>query len=309
MTAASTPRNAHGSHLAGLDLVPHSSLYRGRFGRLFRSLPAHEPIDELLKALADKMIDTREAAKPSGWSGGAPPDDGGDHPDLPAIYTYLGQFLDHDTTFDTTSSLQRRNDPEALHNFRTPRLDLDSVYAGGPDRTPYLYDNEDPDKLLLDPVDGVDGAFDLPRNRQQRALIGDPRNDVHVIIAQLHRAFIQLHNHFVDQVREEGLSSDAVFAEAQRRTSWHYQWVILTDYLPRIVGQDIVTTILPDPSPTADSVIRRVPDLWFYNPKQQAFIPVEFSVAAFRIGHSMIRPDYVLRDGADALPILSHDLE
>lgn len=298
--ASATP---HGTELAGLDLVPRSTLYQGRFGRLFRSLPPHCPPDELLAGLAEKMVDVRPGAKPSGgWSGSTPTDDGGDNPAIPALYTYLGQFLDHDITFDTTSSLERRNDPNALHNFRTPRLDLDSVYGGGPDRSPYLYDTADPDKLLLDEVEG---GLDLPRNSQGRALLGDPRNDVHLIIAQLHRAFIGLHNRFVDEVRADGATpTDGVFREAQRRTSWHYQWVILHDYLPRIVGQETIDAIL-SPRTLGETPRPVRPQLGFYRPKNQAFMPVEFSVAVFRIGHSMLRAEYVIRDGQPPLPILA----
>lgn len=302
-----TAPTPHGTHIHGLELVPRSTLYQGRFGRMFRNLPPHVPPSGLVDQLAEAMIDKRPGAKPGGaWDGSAPEDDGGDNPRVPAIYTYLGQFLDHDVTFDTTSSLQRRNDPNALHNFRTPRLDLDSVYGGGPDRTPYLYDVGDPDKLLLEEVDG---GFDLPRNSQDRALIGDPRNDVHSIIAQLHRVFIRLHNHFVDTVRSEGsLPPGQVFEEAQRRTSWHYQWIILHDYLPRIVGQEMVDGILAKPV-IGEQASAPSPDLRFYHPKNQAFMPVEFSVAIFRMGHSMIRPEYLIRDGADPLPILAPNPE
>ena len=292
---------AHGSNEPGLDAVPHSTLYKGRFGRMFRNLPPHVPDPDLLSKLAETMVDTRPGAKPGGsWKNNRPTGDDGDHPDLPAIHTYFAQFLDHDITFDLTSSLQRRTDPDALHNFRTPRLDLDSLYGGGPERTPYLYDSDDRGKLLLDTVDG---GRDLPRNSQGRALIGDPRNDVHVIIAQLHRAFAQLHNHFVDQTRQDPTVTDA-FAEAQRLTSWHYQWIVLNDFLPRIVGE-VATSLLPTPTRHATDATRPSPDLAFFNPKRQAFMPVEFSVGAYRFGHSMVRAEYVIRDGADPLPILA----
>jgi hypothetical protein len=107
-----------------------------------------------------------------------------DNQNLPAAYTYLGQFVDHDITFDPTSLQQQVNDPDALTDFRTPRYDLDSLYGRGPDDSPYLYEWTDPRfrgiKLLAgrNPDADVDGTpltrQDLPRNEQGRALIGDP---------------------------------------------------------------------------------------------------------------------------------------
>jgi hypothetical protein len=155
-----------------------------------------------------------------------------DNPNIPAGFTYLGQFVDHDITFDPNSSLQRMNDPEALVNFRTPRFDLDCVYGRGPAETPYLYDQADPDgvKLLVgrvidDQGERLEDQHDLPRNDfrdpvslQQRALIGDPRNDENTFVSQLHLLFIKFHNRIVDKVREERprLKGDNLFKEVQR---------------------------------------------------------------------------------------------
>src|SRR5207344_965639 len=110
-----------------------------------------------------------------------PPKDGKDDEEsgIPALYTYLGQFIDHDLTFDPASSLQKQDDPDALTDFRTPAFDLDNVYGRGPDDQPYLYDGNNR-FLLGNPLTGGNpGAFDLARNNATpaRALIGDPRND------------------------------------------------------------------------------------------------------------------------------------
>src|SRR5213079_2810653 len=111
---------------------------------------------------------------------------------IPALYTYLGQFIDHDITFDPASSLQKQNDPDALTDFRTPAFDLDNVYGRGPSDQPYLYD-DGPTFLLGDKIGGGGdpNARDLPRNNATpaRALIGDPRNDENTIISQLQGLF------------------------------------------------------------------------------------------------------------------------
>src|ERR687887_1557182 len=111
----------------GQGAVPRSALFEGRFGRTFRTLPAPRPDREALIALGKAM------SEPS--SGPA----ARDNPDIPAGYTYLGQFVDHDITFDPVSSLQKQNDPDALRDFRTPRFDLDSLYGDGPADSPFLY--------------------------------------------------------------------------------------------------------------------------------------------------------------------------
>ena len=84
----------------------------------------------------------------------------------------------------------------------------------------------------------------MPRNAEGVALIGDPRNDVHVIVSQLHVAMIRVHNRLVQQVRERGVAGSEVFETARRETIWHYQWVIVNDFLPRLVGTDLVDSVL-----------------------------------------------------------------
>ena len=121
-----------------------------------------------------------------------------DNPTIPAGYTYLGQFVDHDLTFDTASSLDRQNDPDALTNFRSPRFDLDCIYGRGPVDDPFLYDKAaGGEKLLIGRHDDED---DLPRNTQDTALIGDPRNDENTFVSQLQLTMLKFHNKVVDLV-------------------------------------------------------------------------------------------------------------
>src|SRR5215831_5653427 len=152
------PRPRPHGIVRGSNLSRSSVLFDGPFGRMFRALPPAEFGDddqktlEALKALAAAM--TADAEEPKN---GPDPEEGG----IPAAYTYLGQFIDHDLTFDPASSLQRQNDPDALVDYRTPRFDLDNVYGRGPDDQPYLY--EDGRRFILGT--SLTGAAANPRAR------------------------------------------------------------------------------------------------------------------------------------------------
>jgi hypothetical protein len=286
------PSRPHGIGIRGLNLGAASKLFRGPFGRMFRALaPADYGVSDeagqaALAQLGAAMMSDRDDPKdgPDGEEGG-----------IPAAYTYLGQFIDHDLTFDPASSLQRQNDPDALVDFRTPRFDLDSVYGRGPNDQPYLY--EDGRRLLLgEPLTGTAlgsplQAHDLPRSgaTQARAIIGDPRNDENVIVSQLQGLFLRFHNKLADTHPE--LS----FEQVQREVRFHYQWLVLHDFLPRIVSHDVLEQVLPHRGGK--------PDLQFYDFHNEPFMPLEFSVAAYRFGHSMIRPGYRLNDVIAPLPI------
>ncbi|WP_414901306.1 peroxidase family protein [Sphingomonas flavalba] len=205
-----------------------------------------------------------------------------DNPTLSAGFTFLGQFLDHDITADPTSSLERQSDPEQIANFRTPSLGLDNVYGAGPGGSPHLYDQGAGQgiKFLLEPT-GIPDRNDVPRNSQRVALIGDPRDDENLIISQLQVAFLQFHNAAVDYVRTKiklTVPGD-VFAEAQRIVRWHYQWMVIHEFLKKTCGAAVVDDIMQN-------------GRTFYKWHNEPFIPVEFSVAAYRFGHSQIRPSY-----------------
>jgi hypothetical protein len=263
---------------------------------MFGDLPPFAPHDATLKALADTMGPYPPAPPmpmppPVTAAATLPGVQPGDNPDVPSGYTYLGQFVDHDITFDPTSVLERRNDPNAVVDYRTPRFDLDLIYGSGPEDQPFLYDQDDPFKLLVGHnVDPAQEPDDLPRNPQGRALLGDPRNDVHVIISQLTLALLRFHNAVVDHLRSGSLPETELFAEAQRLTRWHYQWVVMEDYLPRIVGTDVLRRVLVvDPKGKGRHAALR-----HFTWKNEPFMPVEFSAAAYRFGHSQVRATYVL---------------
>lgn len=203
-----------------------------------------------------------------------------DNPRIPAGWPIYGQFIAHDITADR-SLLQHHASLRRIVNFRTPRLDLECLYGAGPTGNPYLYDLHDPDMFLLG-VNDAGRPDDLPRNSQGVALIGDPRNDVHLPISQLHVAYLKFHNAVVGWLRDRGVSPADVFSEAQRLTRWHHQWIALHEFLPLSVGEEL-----------AEQTLRDGPR--YYHPHEGgAYIPIEFSDAAYRFGHSQVRSRYRL---------------
>jgi hypothetical protein len=283
-------------------------------GTLAGAYPAHHLPDAdpaavvaALQALGGAMVeDPPHAAEPMEPAGNST---------IPPVYTYWGQFIDHDVTANTDrdsviSDITRPDlaplDPEFvtanLRNLRRPALDLDSLYGDGPTldgRTPTaaaaFYDgirfklgtvateSNLPDRPIrgsrIPPEDDL--ARDLPRVNRV-AQIGDGRNDENLVIAQLHVAFLRFHNAVVDWVEanEPGCGGPAeVFARAQQLTRWHYQWLVVHDYLK--------TVALPG---LADDVLLGGNRL--YEPYGEPFMPLEFSVAAYRFGHSMVRDVY-----------------
>ena|SRR5215469_7327742 len=286
----------HGKPLRGLMSTAKSPNFEGRFGRLFRSLPAG--------AYGKTDNDSRNALLQLGelmTSSFDPPKDGfdGEESGIPALYTYFGQFVDHDITFDPMTTLIKHSDPDALTDFRTPALDLDNVYGRGPGDQPYLYDNHGLKFFLGDSLDN--GAPDLPRNKANpaRALIGDPRNDENSIVSQFQALMLRFHNRVVDD--NPGLDLPAL----QQIVRWHYQWVVLHDFLPKIIKASVLEALMINGKYDQKK-------LEFFHWKNEPFMPVEFSVAAYRLGHSMIRPGYRLNDDEKTLlpifPVPSHGL-
>jgi hypothetical protein len=234
----------------------------GRYGRMF-DLPALDADETLLHRLGS----TGGFCDGGDCEGDAQPEAG---------WPFFGQFIAHNLTADR-SPLRAHGDLAALRNMRSPRANLESLYGGGPVGSPYLYSRDDPTRLL-------ENGGDLPRNEEGIALIGDPRNDVHAFVSQMHVRFIEAHNLLVDRLREDGVGEGELFEEARRALCWHYQWVIVDEYLPLLAGGDLV-----------DEVLASGPR--FYRPDDVPFIPVEFADAAFRYGHSQICQLYQLQPG------------
>ncbi|HEX5201917.1 MAG TPA: peroxidase family protein [Actinoplanes sp.] len=274
---------SHGSHLAARDhcLSPVRSVDRptgaARYGRMFPHLAPLGADPQLLIRAGDTGGICDAAAVLDSL---AP---GGDDATEAAGWPFFGQLVAHDITADR-SAIDGGTDPAALRNARAPKLDLEILYSDGPVGSPFLYDVGDPAKFLL----GPDGG-DVPRNQQGTALIGDPRNDVHLFSLSLHVALLRAHNEIVDRLRADGVPPARVFDRARNVLTWHYQWVVVHDFLPRLVGGDLVGDVL-------DAGGR-----WFA--PADAFIPLEFADAAYRYGHGQIRHSYRLVAGGPSFAL------
>ncbi len=290
------------------DIIPFTSRYydQGKFGRLFPSLPSFAPnTTKVRDALIDMgkkggIMDAKDDLTQDPIDLVAKAEFQTNNPNSPVIsagMTFLGQFIDHDITFDPTSSLERQADPEFIANFRTPGLGLDNVYGSGPGVSPYLYDQSDGQgiKALLEPIGskGMKNAdkYDVPRNTQNTALIGDPRNDENLIVNQIQVLFLRFHNVMVDALRIKypSKSPSIIFNEAQELVRWHYQYIVLHEFLPQLCGEEVIKDIMDNGRK-------------FYGWHNEPFIPVEFSVAAYRYGHSQIRPSYRANFGISDKP-------
>jgi Animal haem peroxidase len=306
------------------------------FGYLFQDiakdpashLPADNPAKVVadLKALGKAMID-------------APPVVPEGNSIIPPLYTYWGQFIDHDLTANTdrNSDVSDITRPdlkplapaavvENLRNLRQPALNLDSVYGDGPSvvhqrsNDAGFYDGLRFRLGTVTVAAGIPGdrippvedlTRDLPRvgelkaagvinddiftdeqkkdpNFLTRAFIGDARNDENLVIAQLHVSFLRFHNHVLDAIKADphrfglsGLRHEAVvFEKARQLTRWHYQWLVVNDWLKTMTAAGVV-----------DQVLLGRPK--HYKPRDnELYMPLEYSVAGFRFGHSMVRDAY-----------------
>ena len=224
--------------------------------------------------------------------------------DLAAGYTFLGQFIDHDMSFD---NLRRElpvegeiQDPAKLLSNRSPKLDLDSLYGYYPNAE----DGQKFDRRLYEkdgvrmkigctsllPSRGITKTFpfDLPRDNQI-AVIGDSRNDSNLGVAQTHLAFLKFHNAVVKLLSTENQElaeqPEELFKQAREMVTRHYQWIILHDFLPEIIDKTILKSVIESAQNGGSGPV------WLAD-NERPFMPVEFSGAAFRLGHSLLQDEY-----------------
>ncbi len=285
------------------------------FSRMFPGLPPYAPATDEARELAKKLgvkggvIDALDLLTDPKESIVNPGPNNPDNPNMTAGVTFFGQFLDHDLTLALKAPLTEPTLPRRTTNFRTAEFDLDSVYGDGPDGSPELYDSSSGDiKFRIEAIPGSEqvsrkGAtrYDLPRDHNNNAIIADSRNDENLVISQFHLAMLKFHNAVVDRLRadpaQQHRSARDIFREARRQVTWHYQWIIVNEFLPMTIGQDRTDEILRN-GPLFYRVHDRTQDSRFRSPRREPLIPVEFAVGAYRFGHSQVRPSYRLNFGA-----------
>lgn len=257
-----------------------------RFGRMFGPSKAPPMILKQTSSvtLGDHMTSRSESERPD--------------TDVPAGYTYLGQFIDHDITMDSTKEAVEgddagtdtieRTDDDKLDQTRSPSLDLDSLYGtlSGVNSSfvsGFRFNIGATSNSPGTAASGKSIPSDLPR-RGKIAVIGDDRNDENLAVAQTHLMFLHFHNAVAETLSEAkpGSAPATILAEARDLVTRHYQHIVLHDYLPRILDRDVYQDIIVDGN-------RKVLS---QGPSETAFMPLEFSVAAFRLGHSQVREEY-----------------
>lgn len=272
---------AHGQASRGLIHARRGR--QGRFGFMFPELaPATFPEDLLLELASQ--------TPPLGMRDPAPGNGAFDNRQIPAGFTFLSQFVDHDLTLDKTPLSQQEADPEVTRNFRQAQLNLDSVYDAAP---------RIGQKLRLQ-LPNPNGVVDVPRQADGTAILGDPRNDENLNLLPIHLGLMRFHNALVDR----GLTFDV----AREQTRFHYQWILVTEWLPLLVGQAVVAEVFDIKVGKQSHAMTR-----FYKPGNplNPMMPVEFAVAAFRMGHSMVRNNYNIQRGrrlAILQPVLANPL-
>jgi hypothetical protein len=265
--------SALGHELPEASAPTHAEL---PFKRRFPHLSAHRPPDELLEHLGKP--DGPMSERKSLWA-----DDSYDSPNLEAGYTFFAQFLFHDLTYELVRRLSTERSPHTVQGGPSS-LRLHTLYGPGPEMAPHLYAFYDKGYFsgrLLDAPAGT--KQDPPRNRQGQALIADPRNDENVVLSQLHLGLIRFHNAVVEHLASGGDSGTTLFNEAQRQVRWHYQWAIVNDFLPRLVGRAQVEAALERPAS---------------GPAPTDGLSLEVAHGVLRYIYSQVRLQYQLNDDA-----------
>ena len=315
LPGAGPAAQASGAGVSTVGRPPGAPADSALFGRIFPQLPPFAAATDTVRAallevgMPGGIMDARDdlAAGPKALIldptvNGNPTstDPYGTNPDNPTMTagsTFVGQFTDHDITFDQTSHLGQTANPLTSPNTRTPALDLDSVFGGGPAVRPDLYvPNRDGSVGPALKIGSGGVHEDVPRvangDGSYSALLGDPRDDENVIVAGLHSAHILFYNRVLSDLRNFSLRAFPAAREAdlehsyvqyliaRQITLWHYQWLLVNEHLPQIAGQEVVSDVLARGSQ------------YYRPPRGDAFMPIEFGAAAYRFGHSMVRPSY-----------------
>jgi hypothetical protein len=255
---------------------PHGSIPAHAYKRLFPNLPVCNP-DRLNNDILANIMRDDAVRIPAG---------------LGALYaglTYLGQFIDHDLTFEDKSNLNNPGvvDINTLVNESTSWFDLDNVYGAN---NQFLNAQG-----LFDIAVNSVGEEDLPRGPDGRAIIADPRDEENLIVAQLQLAFLKFHNKVFNELQLANPTwlLPQLVTQAKRMVQWHYQHIVINDFLADLCGKYFARLFDAQGNPIIHPAIKDV----------GASIPIEFAGAAYRFGHSMVRNGYYLNKDFDLFPI------
>ncbi len=308
------------STLQSVSIDPNVAALRqatNTFTRMFRNLPPFAPQTDSVRTAMKQLgavggvLDAKDVltdpiksiTDPANFSPNNP-----DNPNMTAGVTFFGQFLDHDITLDKNSPLNQVSSPSRTVNFRTAAFDLDSVYGNGPAGSPELYQTINGRiKFKVERIPGAEAVsrngaprYDLPRAADGTAIVAEARNDENAILSQFQVAMLRFHNavtdHLAAQPGNANAKPAALFAAARRYVTWHYQWIIVNEFLPQTIGQDRVNNLLANGTRffnAQDSANQYVAA----DGNRNILLPIEFSVAAYRFGHSQVRPSYRLNFG------------
>ena len=249
------------------------------FGRLFPNLTPLTANSDDLRILANLMLDTGvrlPASDSKNYSG----------------LTYLGQFIDHDLTKEKRTQLTVPGivGVNSLVNVRTSWFDLDSAFG---ENNEFLNING-----KFDIVINVNGEEDMPRRLDGTAIIGDPRNEENLIISQMHLLFLKFYNKIFDEIKLKNIHMllPQLITESKKIFLWHYQYIVITQFLKDITGKYY--------SRLFDSVTGK-PLIHPSIKNLGAKIPIEFSGAIYRFGHTIPRDGYYLNEEFDLFPLFS----
>jgi hypothetical protein len=265
-----------------------------------------------------------------------------ENPRIPSGYTYLLQFVAHDLVHSAIPLSVAGILGADTANARRSALKLETLFGSGPVGSPFVYAQDAPNderrtKLRLgrmrwkdkgveagcpfrdiarapaENVTGIDRSIAGHRVALTEALIADPRNDDHAIMSQLTALFALLNNSLVDVVRrgEPTIGPNASLGAAYKRflcardaLTAIYHNIIRKDLMRRVIHPAIYAAY-SGPTPSfidrpvefkSDSAIRGMRE------RNGWQVPLEFSHGAFRFGHAMVRPEYVIND------LATHDL-
>ena len=261
----------------GYCLKPFRESAANHYCRVFA--PSRLPADqdryrEALVALGSAMIDDGSRVSD-------------DRPEIlvDCGYTYFGQFVAHDLTKDVSSVDEAwRKEPEELENLQTPKLDLGVLYGDGPESSGELYE-EDRVRLKVGLSRPGGRSFDICVGADGGRVLADDRGAENLILRQMTAVFARLHNFAVEQFRGEIAEEKALFERARLQTQWQFQWLVCRDYLQTLLDLKVYKKVFGE----SRSTIR-----W-----DTFSIPIEFSAAAMRFGHAMVRPNYLFSFGQE----------